>query len=379
MVCVRKTIPDYVVLLVVVLPVALFVFPGTGIQAAEPLRIAAVGDIMMGTTYPREDLPPEDGKGIFDGVEPLLKGHDIVFGNLEGPLIDGGKARKCKPGKSGKNLCFEFRMPTRYAGYLRDAGFNVANITNNHLFDFGEEGVNSTLKALGLVSVKPVGGEQVARFAVKGGMVAVVGFSFCAVPPYGYSILDIEGAKAVVASLKKEKNLVIVSFHGGAEGKQALRLPEEAEYFAGEARGDVARFSRSVIEAGADLVLGHGPHVPRALEIYRGKLIAYSLGNFCTYGTFNIRGPNGLSFILQASLDPETGDFLSGKIVPLRLENRGIPVLDEGKESVRLIRELTEKDGRSTSVLIADDGEVRPFQTASCSEDPLPLLTIPFP
>ena len=68
-------------------------------------------------------------------------------------------------------------------------------------------------------------------------------------------------------------------------------------------------------------MLGHGPHVPRALEIYKGKLIAYSLGNFLTYGRFNIQGPSGLSYVLMVELDSDTGVFLRGRIVPVELRD----------------------------------------------------------
>src|SRR5512134_621157 len=329
--------------------------------AAERLTVAAVGDIMMGTTWPEEDLPPRDGEGIFDNVLESFHGADIVFGNLEGPLADGGEGVKCpKKRRHGKSLCFEFRMPTRFARHLESAGFNVMNVANNHTFDFGPEGVESTIGTLENVGIQAVGGDNVAAFFVRGKTVAVVGFSYSPPSPHSYPLQDLQAASEIIEGLKEDFDLVIVSFHGGAEGKDALRVMDADEIFAGENRGNVVRFARTVIDAGADLVIGHGPHVPRAMGVYKGKLIAYSLGNFLTYGRFNLQGPSGTSFVLKASIDMETGNFTGGEIVPVELLDRGIPFLDPEKKSVTTIRELTaERDG--TGLVIGEDGVLTPL------------------
>ena len=156
---------------------------------------------------------------------------------------------------------------------------------------------------------------------VKGKHVAVAGFSFT-LSDHAYSIHDIDMAKDIVRKLKEENDIVIVSFHGGAEGRSATRLSNVNEIFLGEPRGNVMKFSRSVIDAGADLVLGHGPHVLRALEVYTGKLIAYSLGNFLTYKMFNVKGPNGLSAILTIRMNANNGEFTDGTLIPLKAHKR---------------------------------------------------------
>lgn len=129
----------------------------------------------------------------------------------------------------------------------------------------------------------------------------------------------------IIRSAKAHSDVVIVSFHGGAEGENALHVTGMKEMFAGENRGNVREFAHQAVEAGADLVIGHGPHVLRAMEVYRKKLIAYSLGNFLTYGMFNLKGPNGTGAILQVRIDSETGGFLSGRIVPTSLQQGGTP------------------------------------------------------
>lgn len=322
-------------------------------NANEYLTITAVGDIMMGTTYPEILLPPDDGRGIFDNIRKEFSGGDIVFGNLEGPLIDEGKTTKCDNSTSGQ--CYAFKTPTRYVRYLKDAGFNVIGIANNHSSDFGTQGIESTIGTLTSSDIKPVGGKSIGFLVIKGKTIAVVRFSFSS-SPYSYSILDINKSVEIIRKLKETNDIVIVSFHGGAEGKSAAHISEGNEYFLGENRGNVMKFSRSVIDAGADMVIGHGPHVLRAFEIYKRKLIAYSLGNFLTYGMFNIKGPNGLSAILKAQLDSETGNFIQGEIVPLKLINGGIPEIDTGREALKLLRKLTIEDIDNANLAISDEG-----------------------
>lgn len=326
-------------------------------SASDSITISAVGDIMMGTTHPKSILPPRDGRGIFSGVSKELKGCDIVFGNLEGPLLDEGETDKCDGQPEGH--CYAFKTPTRYVKYLRDSGFNILNVANNHSLDFDEDGIQSTLKTLSANNILALGGESVARLTIKGKRIAIAGFSFSS-SPYSYSILDIPKAMAIVRKLKKKNDIVIVSFHGGAEGASALHIPDGDETFLGEGRGDVKKFSRSVIDAGADVVIGHGPHVMRAMEVYKGKLIAYSLGNFLTYGVFNIKKPNGLSGILRIRIDAGSGDLLDGELIPVKLVRRGIPVMDPAREAISLVRKLTAKDIGRSSQPLTDSGKLAP-------------------
>jgi hypothetical protein len=308
-----------------------------------PIRVAAVGDIMMGTTFPEEILPPEDGATLFRAAMPLLSGYGIVFGNLEGPLTDVGKSPKCpNPRKKGRP-CFAFRTPPRYAERLRAAGFNALNVANNHSLDFGMEGLDNTLAVLDNVGIRAVGGERVAVFTEAGRRIAVAGFSYSLLTRYVHPLLDLDRAREIVAGLKAENDVVVVSFHGGAEGKAALRVKDSGEEFLGEKRGNVVRFARAAVDAGADLVLGHGPHVPRALEIYRGKLIAYSLGNFATYSMFNLKEESGISYVLQAELSPETGDVVRFRTPSIALRDLGIPYPDPSGRAEKLLRDLSEE------------------------------------
>ena len=293
-------------------------------------------------------------------------------------MLEGGKSEKCveppektgayatptptptpaKPGVTPKKpkVCFAFRVPTRYGQYLKDAGFDVLSLANNHASDFGALGRESTRQVLDRLGIKHAGSDRTrfstAYLEVKGVKVAFVAFAHNTIVP---NVNDVDAAKAYVATAKKKSDVVIVSFHGGAEGAAAEHVPRQTEIFVGEKRGNLPLFAHSVIDAGADLVLGHGPHVLRGMEMYKGRLIAYSMGNFATYGMFNLRGPQGVSAIFEIELNKD-GSFAGGKIHPVKQLGRGGPVLDETGAAIGKLRELSTADFGKAAPKIADDG-----------------------
>ncbi len=314
------------------------------------LTLAAVGDIMPGTDFPENILPDDDGLGFFDGVTPVLSAPDITFGNFEGVLLDGGQpVKQCKD----KRVCFLFRTPTRYARYLKLAGFDVMSLANNHARDFGEDGRSSSMAALAAEGIHTSGREgTTASFVANGRRVAMVAFA----PNVGSNSLnDPQIAIPLVTGLAATHDIVIVSFHGGAEGTGAEKMPFAREIYAGEDRGNVVQFAHQMIDAGADLVLGHGPHVVRPMEIYNDRLIAYSLGNFATYFGISVEGIRGISPILLATLDDE-GKFVGGKLeATIQLRPAG-PTIDPGKKVIALLRELTTTAFPQGILQIAEDG-----------------------
>jgi poly-gamma-glutamate capsule biosynthesis protein CapA/YwtB (metallophosphatase superfamily) len=322
----------------------------------EPITIAAVGDIMLGSPYPNESrMPPNDGADLLKQVTPILSAADIAFGNLEGPMIDSGMSAKCSPGST---RCFAFRVPTRYGKYLKEAGFDVMSVANNHAGDFGDAGRASTRKVLDELGIKHAGSDNsqysTTYLNVKGKKVAFIGFAHNNIVP---NVNDLDNARRLVTEAKRNADLVVVSFHGGAEGTGAQHVPARTEIFAGESRGNLPAFAHTVIDAGAALVLGHGPHVMRGMEIYKGRLINYSLGNFATYGWFQLYGETALTMILEVKLDAD-GKFLGGKINAGRQEGRGGPLLDRSNESVRVVRALSDADFGANAPKIADDGTI---------------------
>ena len=316
------------------------------------ISIAAVGDMMLGTDFPENHLPDDDGVGFLAAVTPALSSADVAFGNLEGVLVDGGEpAKKCKnPG-----ACYLFRSPTRYAQHFRDAGFDVLSLANNHARDFGEEGRTSTMRALDAVGIHHSGREgDFASFEAAGLSVAVLAY---AVTKESNMLLDYELAESTVAGFATTHDLVVVSFHAGAEGVDARNLPFAEEEYYGEPRGDVVLFARRMVDAGADLVIGHGPHVVRAAERYKDRLIAYSLGNFATYYGISVTGIKGIAPILIATLDGE-GRFLEGEVVStIQLRPDG-PTIDPRQRALALMRGLTAEDFPDSGLRFHSDGTV---------------------
>lgn len=316
------------------------------------LSIMAVGDMMLGTDYPDYRLAPNDGRDLLANVKTVLPQADITFGNLEGTFGSSGKAEKECP---DVRRCYVFRMPPRYAHYLKQAGFDVMSLANNHARDFGDSGRLLTMQTLDDVGIKHSGlMDDIAQWEIKGLKVALIAFA-----PFrgAHDFLDLDYVRATIENLANLNDIVLVSFHAGAEGDTHTHVPFDTEYFHGENRGDVALFSHTAIEAGADVILGHGPHVPRALELYQGKLIAYSLGNFCTTLGVNVAGMNGLAPILSINID-ENGDFESGKIISAKQIRPGGPQIDSTHRAAKLIKQLTQQDFPLTALEIDTSGNI---------------------
>ncbi|MGC8870213.1 MAG: CapA family protein [Brevinematia bacterium] len=306
----------------------------------DVIVIKAVGDTMLGSITPSPILPPRGGEEFVESISDYLKGADILICNLEGSFIkEGMKSSKCRD-KIGRRSCFAFGMPTYLTNAFKRLGFNLVSLNNNHVMDYGAQGYEYTQKLLKELGMNYATRDSYTAIEVRNKRIALVSFGFNGGK---YTIIDVEGAKSVVSDLKKRYDLVIVSFHGGAEGRNALNVKNEVEYFLGENRGNVVKFARGVVDAGADLVIGHGPHVLRAVELYKGKIIAYSLGNFLTYGNINIQGYSGISGILEVSLKGD-GELVKAKLIPVVQISRGIPVYDEKKRAIKLINELGKSD-----------------------------------
>ena len=323
------------------------------------ITIAAVGDMMIGTDYPENHLPDDDGVNFLAELTPTLSAADITFGNLEGVLVDGGEpGKKC----SNPNACYLFRSPARYAEHFRKAGFDVLSLANNHARDFGEEGRTSTMEAIVAAGMLHSGREgDFASLERKGLSIAVLAY---AVTKNSNLLLDYELAQQTVRKYAASHDIVIVSFHGGAEGQGATHLTFDEEEYYGEPRGDVVRFSRMVVDAGADLVIGHGPHVVRGMETYKGRLIAYSLGNFATYYGISVAGIKGIAPVLVTTLDGE-GRFIEGEIIStVQLRPAG-PTIDETPRALKLIRKLSGEDFDQRSLRFHPDGHIEPIDSVT--------------
>ncbi|MFQ4143026.1 CapA family protein [Chlorogloeopsis sp. ULAP02] len=317
----------------------------------DSITIQAVGDIIPGTNFPDHRLPSDRNQLIPKSVRVYLQRADILFGNFESSLTKYRYTAK----DISRQQVFAFRSPPEYAQLFADVGFDVMNIANNHALDFGVVGFGDTIKNFAGVGIQTLGHKnQILLLKAKNIPVAMIGFA----PYKSYnSIHDLKAAKILVAEAKARANIVIVSMHAGAEGTGAMRVKNKTEFFYGENRGNSLQFARTMINVGADLVLGHGSHVPRAIEIYKGKLIAYSLGNFLGYRTLSTKAQTGYSMILEVKLNSE-GDLVAGKIIPVHMDRQGIPHIDQQFRTVRLLRHLISNDFPKNAVQINKKGEI---------------------
>lgn len=329
--------------------------PPADTLAQKVYTVAGTGDMMLGTNYPSAAyLPPRDGEDLLAEVRDILRTADVTFGNLEGTLFDsGGMPKTCKD----STICYVFRTPARYARHFVDAGYDLLSIANNHSGDFGAEGrirTKATLDKAGIAYAGLVGTDESVVIERKG-----IRWGFCAFSPNDGTcdLRNLPRAQAIVRALAEKSDIIIVSFHGGAEGAAHQRVTRQKEEFHGENRGNVYAFAHAVVDAGADIVFGHGPHVTRAVELYNNRFIAYSLGNFCTYGRFSLAGPAGIAPIITLSVDEE-GRFLEGLITPTYQQKHHGPRIDPQRRVIQTLINLTKADFPETPLYISPDGAI---------------------
>ncbi len=306
----------------------------------DTLTVIGVGDIMMGTNYPdNRYLPPNSGEDLLQEVKPILQNADVTFGNLEGVILnDGGDPKYCK----NPDICYIFRSPEYMVSHLKGAGFDVMSTANNHAGDFGQPGRINTMRVLDSLEIYHAGQtvKPYTTFMIDG---MKYGFTAFAPNTGTMSIHNHKKAAEIVSYLDSISDVVIVSFHGGAEGSKYQNVTRKNELFYGENRGNVYQFAHHMIDAGADIIFGHGPHVTRAVDVYKNRFIIYSLGNFCTYARFNLRGDNGLAPIVKVFTN-SSGEFIKAEVTPVIQRAPGGPKIDSEGKVIRKLRELTEKD-----------------------------------
>lgn len=228
--------------------------------------ISAVGDCTFGTdeNFAYEGSMPAkydevgDFNYFFENVKSVFEEDDLTIVNFEGTLTDS---------TTREDKQFAFKADKSYAEILTDGFVEAANLANNHSKDYGEQSYNDTMDALDEAGITNFGYDRVAIKKVKGIKVGLVGTYVLA---DGLGVKD--SMEKNIQDLKDEgAQVIIASFHWGEE---------KAEY-----PNDVqVKLAHAAIDAGADLVLGHHPHVLQGIEQYKGKNIVYSLGNFCFGG-----------------------------------------------------------------------------------------------
>jgi poly-gamma-glutamate capsule biosynthesis protein CapA/YwtB (metallophosphatase superfamily) len=323
---------------------------GAARHKTHPVTLEWVGDIALST---QRGLPPGGLERALAPVAPQLRDRDLTLGNLEGTLSVGGTS-KC--GGIGGGNCFAFQAPPSTARALHGLGFDLVNMANNHSFDYGASGRAQTISALNSAAVAHTGlPGEITVLSSGGRRVAFVGFA-----PYASdaNLLDIPAAQALVRRARRSAALVVVIIHAGAEGAGALHTPHGSEFFVGENRGNPRAFAHAVIDAGASLVVGSGPHVIRGVERYRGRMIAYSLGNFVGYHTLAGGGVLSDSAILRVTLGAD-GRVLAGRWISMLLQG-GLPRPDPSDASARLMATLSREDFPSDHFAMGPHGRFRP-------------------
>jgi len=319
-------------------------------QAPPPvIEIGWVGDTTPGSMY---GDPPDGGRALFAQVRDELRAPDLMIANLEGTYSDGGPS-KCDG--SDSSACFAFQAPPSFAKALPWAGIDLVSLANNHSNDYFESGLEQTKAALEKNDIAYTGlPDHVTVVDVEGVRVAAVGFSPY---PWNANLNDIPAAEDLVRRAAAKADVVVVLIHAGAEGSGEIHTPNGTEFAYGENRGDSRAFAHAVVDAGADLVLGSGPHVIRGIERYHNRLIAYSLGNFAGWDNFGLSGNLGLSGLLTVKVDAD-GHVQGGRWQSLRLAEPGVPVIDPGHTSARMADDLSDADF-SRTWRMDDEGNIK--------------------
>jgi hypothetical protein len=183
--------------------------------------------------------------------------------------------------------------------------------------------------------------------------------AFVAFAPYNYdaNLLDLPAARALIKRAVREANIVVVYMHAGAEGPDADHVTGREEYYLGEDRGNAEAFAHMAIDLGASLVIASGPHVLRGMQFYKHHLIAYSVGNFASYGDFSTGGDLDMSVILHVTLS-SAGRFERARIYPIQFTGAGRPV--PGGGAVAFVARLASEDFGSSAAHILPSGVITP-------------------
>jgi hypothetical protein len=341
--------------------------PGTGAAASHPsgspgasqqpvvqktaatFSLTWVGDMTFGSP----GAWPAAGTGsLVAGLKPYLQS-DLTVGNLESALGDLPMS-KCSPGEAD---CYQFEAPVSTAQDLKADGFSAVNVANNHTLDAGQPGITSTNNALAAAGLQYAGRPGQITYLTRNGIkIALLGF---APWPYDANALDIPAAEALVRQARQHAQVVIVMEHLGGEGDGYRHVVAGEEYFLDQDRGNSIAFTHGVIDAGADLVMGSGPHVLRGFQWYKGHLIAYSLGNFCGFNTLGLDQYTSVSGMLHVTLNAE-GQFVKGSVTPLQLVSPGIPQVDPDRTAISYINTLSQDDfSGNGAVQLSADGKIK--------------------
>jgi len=351
------------------------------VVACDSVRVCAGGDVTLGTNLDstwgriatgvakgnwRAALIPADS--LVSPLRPLFSNADIILVNAEGAFGDDSvsddkcavRARLRHKAQAKSAHCFVLRQPASAAVALRTLGDSsmvvVANVANNHAHDAGDDGFLHSVRLLRQAGILVTGADTVPTLAVtrRGDTIAILGFSAWSSPGVG----DLAVVARLVAAARARYGRVIVTAHMGAEGASAQRTGDSTEHYVGEDRGNPVAFAHAAIDAGAWLVVGHGPHVLRAAEWRDSALVFYSLGNLVNYGPFNLAEPRNSGAVACATLD-SAGAPATVMLEPTTQVSEGIVRADSSGRARILLDSLSTLDFPSTGVTVDSTGVVR--------------------
>lgn len=290
------------------------------------MKLIAAGDIFLKT---KNNVSP------FVHIKKLFLNYDLVFGNLEtvlsnrGDLLEKRVSLRANPEK----IC-----------YLKDIGFNIVNIANNHIMDYGKIGLFDTIDILKRSNIKFIGtgrniGEAIrpSIFEKDGLKIGFLGFTSVGLiareEDNGCAPLDRELIVRCISGLREKVDILTVSLHWGVE-YVFYPSPEQQ------------KLARAIIDNGADLIIGHHPHVIQGIEEYKDKLIFYSLGN-CNFGVEQAKNYEGtdLGLIVSVEFSKEKG-ITNYKLIPVRIDANYVPTLlkeDKKTEVLEFIKKISSR------------------------------------
>lgn len=291
------------------------------------ITISAAGDCTLGkdpsAAYKTSLNAYYDTQGaayFLSAVKDIFAEDDLTIVNMEGTLTDSEKI---------VDKTFNFKADPEYVKILTEGSVEAANLANNHSHDYSDEGYEDTIAALNEANIANFGYERGSTLEIKGIKITLLGYNMLSDRTENLRMMKENVAKAKVGG----SNLVVVSFHWGKERKYSpVEYQKEAAHAA--------------IDAGADLVLGHHPHVLQGIEKYNGRYICYSLGNFCFGGNKNPSDKD--TMIFQQSFTFENGNLLENdniKIIPCSLsssskKNDYKPRVLKGSEKDRVMKKI---------------------------------------
>lgn len=333
----KKTI----VLIFLIIGMSLIIF--LRYNPKNDVTITFTGDILLDRGV-RNKLSEKGCDYPYLKVRDIFKKSDIVIGNLECPLVDKGT-----PVLKRRDLIFKGDVKNSAA--LRRAGYNVLNIANNHVMDYGRDGLTNTIRALKDSSIKTVGAGKDSEEANKplyinknGIKIGILGYNMF--PPEGFiysdskpdtARLDEKLMKENIKNARSKCDFLIVTFHWG----------KEYSFYPSDFQKEIAH---AAVDSGCDIIIGHHPHVLQGTEKYKDKLIFYSLGNFI----FDKQIPRGTDETVVLNLKIKKNDIIYAEIIPARIENCQPSPVTGSKADYIISRLKFYSEGMNTRFYIKD-------------------------